>query len=124
MGADTLRHVTAAVLAVLALLTGALTLLGVDTPVRLYLTVAFVILAPGWALTSYLHIVQPALVWSVSVGVGVALAILVAQVMVSAGFWHPWAAMLGMEALTVVLLAHHLVRWRRARARHPVGVSG
>ena len=72
--------------------------------------VAFVLAAPGWAIASYLRITQPALLWSVTSGLGLALGILVAQVMVSTGYWHPQGAMLGFEALTLVALLHHAVK--------------
>jgi len=104
------RQGTACGLALLTLATCMLTAAQVQTPLRLYLTVAFVLLAPGWALASYLRITQPALLWSVACGFGIALGILVAQVMVSAGYWHPWGVMLGFEALTLTLLVHHSVK--------------
>lgn len=122
--ARTTRRLTAALLAALTVATATLTLLGMDTPIRLYLTVAFVILAPGWAVTAYLHIQEAALTWSVSVAVGVALSIAVAQVMVSAGFWHPWGAMLALEILTVGLLGHHMVRWQPKHAGRHGEVTG
>ncbi len=106
----TARQGTAGSLALLTLAAGVLTAAQVQTPVRLYLTVAFVLLGPGWALASGLRITQPALLWTLAAGLGIALAILVAQVMVSAGYWHPWGAMLGFEALTLALLLRRLVR--------------
>jgi hypothetical protein len=30
--------------------------------------------------------------------------------MASAGYWHPWAAMLGFEALTLAALLHQAVK--------------
>lgn len=118
------RRLTAALLAALTLATATLTLLGVDTPARLYLTVAFVLLAPGWAVTAYLHLDEPALLWSVSVAVGVALSIVVAQVLVSAGFWHPWGAMLALEIATLAVLGHHLLRARPGPAARHGEVTG
>jgi hypothetical protein len=104
------RQGTACGLALLTLATCALTAAQVQTPLRMYLTVAFLLLAPGWALASYLRITEPALLWSVASGLGIALGILVAQVMVSAGYWHPWGAMLGFETLTLAVLLHHSVK--------------
>ncbi len=104
------RKGTACGLALLTLAAGTLTAAQVDTPLRLYLTVAFVLLAPGWAVASRLRMAQPALLWSVTCGLGLALGILVAQVMVEAGYWHPWGAMLGFEALTLAVLVHHWVQ--------------
>lgn len=120
----TVRQATAIALCALSGLTAALTLIDMPTPARLYLTVAFVILAPGWALTAYLRIEQPALVWSASVSIGVALVLVVAQTMVSAGFWHPWAAMLALELGTVGILVHHLIRWRTPKAVPALGAPG
>ncbi|MGH7747415.1 MAG: hypothetical protein ACREQ5_22050, partial [Candidatus Dormibacteria bacterium] len=80
------------------------------TPVRLYLTLAFVVLAPGWALAAYLRTDQPALIWSAAVSLGIAVGILVAQTMVSAGLWYPRGALLGLTGLTLATLLHHLVR--------------
>jgi hypothetical protein len=104
------RRGTASGLALLTLATGALTAAHAHTGLLLYLTVAFVLVAPGWALACYLRITPPALLWSVAVALGVALGILIAQVMVSAGAWHPWAAMLGFEALTLAALVHRAVQ--------------
>lgn len=104
------RQGTARGLALLTLASCMLTAAQVQTPLRLYLTVVFVLLAPGWALACYLRITQPALLWSVACGLGLALGILVAQVMVAAGYWHPWGAMLGFEALTLAVLVHHSVQ--------------
>jgi hypothetical protein len=101
---------TAGGLALLTLATGSLSAAQVRTPFLLYLTVAFVLMAPGWAIASHLRITQPALLWSVASGLGLALGILIAQVMVSAGYWHPWAAMLGFEALTLAALLHRAVK--------------
>lgn len=101
---------TAGGLALLTLATASLTAAQVHTPFLLYLTVAFVLVAPGWAIASHLRITQPALLWSVASGLGLALGILVAQVMVSAGYWHPQEAMLGFEALTLAALVHHAVK--------------
>lgn len=118
------RQVMAGVLLALSVLTAALTVLDVPTPGRLYLTVAFVVLAPGWALTAYLRVDTPAMVWSVSVSLGVSVAIILAQTMVSARFWHPWAAMVLLELLTIGLLSHHLLRWRQSAHKQPAGVTG
>jgi hypothetical protein len=104
------RRGTASALALLTLATGALTAAQVHTGLLLYLTVGFVLLAPGWAISCHLRITQPALLWSAASGLGLALGILVGQVMVSTGYWHPWGAMLGFEALTLAALLHHAVK--------------
>ncbi|HEY2764595.1 MAG TPA: hypothetical protein VGJ13_11365 [Pseudonocardiaceae bacterium] len=104
------RQIVAAGLALLTLLTAGLVAADVTSPVRLYLTVAFVVLAPGWALAAYLRTDQQALIWSAAVSMGIALTILIAQVMVSAGFWHPEGGLLALAGLTLVALLHHMVR--------------
>jgi hypothetical protein len=104
------RRGTACGLALLTLTAGALTAAGVHTGLLLYLTAGFVLLAPGWAIASCLRITQPALLWSVASALGLALGILTAQMMVSAGYWHPWGAMLGIEAVTLAGLLHHAVK--------------
>jgi hypothetical protein len=104
------RQGTAAGLALLTLVTGTLTAAHAHTSLLLYLTVAFVLVAPGWAIASRLPITQPALMWSAACGLGIALGILTAQVMVSTGYWHPWGAMLGFEALTLAALMHRVVK--------------
>ena len=105
------RRGTAGGLALLTLTAGSLTAARVHTPFLLILTVVFVLLAPGWAIASrFPQIMQPALLWSVASGLGLALGILLAQVMVSTGYWHPWGAMLGFEAVTLAALLHQAVR--------------
>jgi hypothetical protein len=105
----TARQRTAGGLALLTLVTAALTVAQVHAGV-LYLTIAFVLTAPGWALASYLRITPPGLAWAVAAALGLAMAILVAQVMVTAGYWHPRGAMLAFEALTLAALLPRVVR--------------
>ncbi|MGH3495361.1 MAG: hypothetical protein ACRDQ1_19300 [Sciscionella sp.] len=104
------RRLTAGGLVLLTLLTGVLNLADVHTPLRLYLTLAFVVFAPGWALAAYLRTNQQALIWSVAASLGIALGIILAQTMVSSGAWHPWTAMLILDGLTLIVLVHHLMR--------------
>ena len=106
----TARQRTAGGLALLTLVTAALTVAQAPARVLLYLTIAFVLTAPGWALACYLRITPPGLAWAVAVALGLAMAILVAQVMVTAGFWHPRGAMLAVEALTLAALLPRVVR--------------
>jgi peptidoglycan/LPS O-acetylase OafA/YrhL len=103
-------RITATVLLVLTVVTGACVVLDVRGDFRLPLTLLFVLFAPGWAIANYLRMDRPSLVWSVSAAVGGSLAIITAQIMVTTGRWHPVGALLLVCALTVVLLVHHLVR--------------
>lgn len=107
-----LRELTALGLGLLTVATVAITVAQPATPARLFLTVAFALLAPGWAAAAYLRIREPALLWSAAVALSMAISILLAQVMLSAGYWHPWAAMLGLELVTAGVLLHHVLRWR------------
>ncbi len=106
----TTRQVVAATLALLTLLTGVLTAADFHTPLRLWITLAFVVLAPGWALAAYFPAAEPALTWSVAVSLSIALGILVAQTMVSVGVWYPTGALLVLVGLTFAALVNHLVR--------------
>ncbi|MGH3494037.1 MAG: hypothetical protein ACRDRL_04830 [Sciscionella sp.] len=102
------RQLTALALALLTVLNGVFTTIGVHTPIRLYVTVAFLLLAPGWALAAFLRDAGPALVWSVAVCLGLAVGILLAQTMVTATFFKPALAMLALDGLTLGLLLYHI----------------
>ncbi len=112
------RRITAGALLVLSLLTGLSTALDLDTPLRLYLVVAFVLLAPGWAVAAHLRADRPALEWVTAVGLGVALATLLAQTMVSARSWHPVGAMIVLTVLTAAALLPHLLPGAASAAVH------
>lgn len=101
------------IIVALLALTAAATLLaafGVQTPVRLLVTGAFLLAAPGWAVSSYLRIASTSLEWIVAIAVGIAVSIIIAQTMVSTHWWHPVGAMVVLGALTFVALLHHLSR--------------
>jgi peptidoglycan/LPS O-acetylase OafA/YrhL len=100
------------VLLVVTLLTAGCAVFGVTAGFRLPATLAF-LLAPGWVVARYLWSDRPAMEWTLSVAIGCALGILVAQVMVSTGAWHPVGALLILCAATSAGLVHHLAR--RAR---------
>jgi uncharacterized membrane protein len=104
------RRITATALIALTALIAALTAFDVHTPLRLFLTVAFVAVAPGWAAVVYLRISPASLAWITAIASGISLVILVAQVMVLTRWWHPAAALLTLCGLTLSALLHHLVR--------------
>jgi uncharacterized membrane protein len=106
----TSRRITAAGLMVLTAATAVLTTVDVHTPLRLTLMVAFATLAPGWAAVAYLGITPSSLAWITSIAVSISLAILIAQIMVSANWWHPVGALLTLCGLTLIALLPHLVR--------------
>ena len=123
----TTQQAVAAALALLTLVSGVLTAADVQISLRLYLTVAFVVLAPGWAVAAYVWTGPPALMWLVAVSLSIALAILVAQIMVSSALWHPGAALVFLAVLTFMMLLHHMVRrphWETSppdSSQHPAG---
>jgi hypothetical protein len=101
--------VIASILLVVTLLTAGCALFGVTGGFRLPLTLAF-LLAPGWVVARYLWSDWPAMEWTLSVTVGCALGVLVAEVMDSAGAWYPVGALLILCVATSVGLVHHLAR--------------
>jgi hypothetical protein len=104
------RRITATALIALTALTAALTAFDMQTTLRLFLTVAFVAVAPGWAAVDYLRISPASLTWITAVASGISLVILIAQVMVWTRWWHPAGALLTLCGLTLAALLHHLVR--------------
>jgi hypothetical protein len=82
---------------------------GVLGDLRFVLTIAFLILGPGWAAAGFLRRVPAAHVWLLTVGVGVAATLLVAQVMVSTASWRPDVALYAITAMSVPFLLRHAV---------------
>jgi uncharacterized membrane protein len=105
-----LRQCIIVTLLVLTAAAIALAILNVNSPIRLFVTGVFLVLAPGWAVSSYLPIATPSLEWIVAAATGIALSIIVAQIMVSTHWWHPVGALIVLGALTFGMLLHHLVR--------------
>lgn len=103
-----MKATTTALLALTAL-TAVLT--ATDGWPRLLATLAFVLLAPGWAVTAYLPVREVSLRWTVSIALGVCVAIILAQTMVLVGWWHPVALLWALLAATAALLVHHLRRF-------------
>lgn len=107
------RRVVALLLVVAGVLACALSLFGVTGgligDVRFYVTLAFLILGPGWAAAGFLRRAPAAHVWLLTVGVGVAATLLVAQVMVSSGTWRPAVALYAMTVLSIPFLLRHAV---------------
>jgi hypothetical protein len=76
---------------------------------RIVLTIGFLILGPGWAAAGFLRRAPAAHVWLLTVGVGVAVTLLVAQIMVSAAFWRTDLALYAITAVSVPFLLRHAV---------------
>ena len=107
------RRAVAIVLAAAGVAACAMALLNVGGgalgQVRLAVTLAFLLLGPGWAAAGFLRRAPAAHVWLLTVGVGVATTLLVAQVMVMTGTWQPVGALYLVAALSVPFLVRHAV---------------
>ena len=104
------RRATAGGLLALTAATAVFILADVHTPARLLVTLAFVVLAPGWAVAAFVRPARPSLIWITAVGVGVSASIVIAQLMVNLHQWNPTPMMLALAGVTVPLLVHHLLR--------------
>lgn len=76
---------------------------------RIVLTIGFLILGPGWAAAGFLRRAPAAHVWLLTIGVGVAVTLLIAQIMVSAAFWRTDLALYAITAVSVPFLLRHAV---------------
>ena len=107
------RRVTALVLLGVAVCTVLAVLIGATGPWRLVLTVLFALTVPGWAVAAYVRPWRQSFVWTVAVAVSLALSILLSQGMLSLGYWHPERALLAFALVSMIPLAHHIVRGAR-----------
>ncbi len=111
--ARTARRYVAIALIATGVLACALNLTGVTGgalgEVRLLLTIAFLLLGPGWAAAGFLRRAPAAHVWLLTVGVGVATTLIVGQVMVSLGAWYPSVALFLITLVSVPFLFRHAV---------------
>ena len=107
------RRVVALLLVVAGVAACALSLLGVTGgllgDIRFYDTVAFLVLGPGWAAAGFLRRAPAAHVWLLTVGVGVAATLLIAQIMVSTGTWRPAVALYAVTVISIPFLLRHAV---------------
>ena len=76
---------------------------------RLVVTLAFLLLGPGWAAAGFLRRAPAAHVWLLTVGVGVATTLLIGQAMVMTGVWAPAGALYLTTVLSVPFLLRHAV---------------
>ncbi|KAA2261706.1 hypothetical protein F0L68_15785 [Solihabitans fulvus] len=111
---DGLRRYCAGALLVIGMLAAVLATAEVGGPVRLLITLVFLLVGPGWAVAAYLPGASAALTWAAATAVSIALSIVVAQVMLMLGAWHPTRALVLLAAASAPLLVHHLVRTTRA----------
>jgi hypothetical protein len=107
------RRVVAILLVVAGVAACAMSLLNVTGgplgEVRLVVTLAFLLLGPGWAAAGFLRRAPAAHVWLLTVGVGVATTLLIGQLMVMTGVWRPTGALYLVAALSVPFLLRHAV---------------
>lgn len=107
------RRVVALLLVLAGLTACALSLLGQNAEAlgefRFLVTMSFLILGPGWAAAGFLRRAPAAHVWLLAAGVGIAVSLLVAQIMVSTGIWRPALALYVVTALSVPFLLRHAV---------------
>ena len=82
---------------------------GVLGDIRFVVTIGFLVLGPGWAAAGFLRRAPAAHVWLLTVGVGMAVTLLVGQIMVSSGFWRPELALYAITVLSVPFLLRHAV---------------
>lgn len=107
------RRVVALILVITGVAACALSALavtgGVVGDARFFVTTAFLILGPGWAAAGFLRRAPAAHVWLLTVGVGVAVTLLISQIMVSTGVWRPVIALYVITVLSVPFLLRHAV---------------
>ena len=107
------RRAVAILLVVAGLVACALSLLqvtgGAAGQTRLVVTLAFLLLGPGWAAAGFLRRAPAAHVWLLTVGVGVATTLLIGQAMVMTGVWAPAGALYLTTVLSVPFLLRHAV---------------
>lgn len=82
---------------------------GILGDVRFAVTLAFLLLGPGWSVAGFLRRAPAAHVWLLTVGVGVATTLLAGQIMVMAQAWHPHIALYLFTAMSVPFLLRHAV---------------
>lgn len=79
------------------------TLAPAPEPLRAAVVGAFLMAAPGAACAAMLGLRDIAATLTMSVGISLALAVLVAQAMLLAHAWHPTAAVRGLAGVTIAL---------------------
>jgi len=111
--ARTARRGVALMLVVAGLAACALSLLtvtgGAAGDLRLFITIGFLLLGPGWSAAGFLRRAPAAHVWLLTVGVGVATTLLAAQIMVSTVWWHPDLMLYIITAISIPFLLRHAV---------------
>ncbi|NIH80147.1 hypothetical protein [Amycolatopsis viridis] len=112
-----IRRYTAYGLLAVCLVTIVLVWSGSGVVLRPPAVLLFVLTAPGWALISYVNVRHLSVTWISAVGISLAIALIVAQVLVLTHTWHPEAAVVVLAAITTIPLVHHVLRSRPGGAR-------
>jgi hypothetical protein len=76
---------------------------------RLVLTMAFLLLGPGWAAAGFLRRAPAAHVWLLAAGVGISVTLLCAHFMVAFTFWRPAVMLYAVTALSIPFLLRHAI---------------
>jgi len=92
------------------LLTALLFVLGVDSPVRAVVSVAFLLFGPGLALVRLLRLGQPLTVISLAVAASLGLETVVATTLLATGTWTPGRALAVVVSITVAAVALDITR--------------
>jgi hypothetical protein len=104
------RRWVAILLIVAGLLACALTLMRVGAgDFRLVLTMAFLLLGPGWAAAGFLRRAPAAHVWLLAAGVGISVTLLCAHFMVALSFWRPAVMLCAVTAVSIPFLLRHAI---------------
>ena len=117
-------RVRATALGLLALAGAAMltTAVDLDSPIRLGLTLAAVLTAPGWAATAFLLPLPASMEWTLAVAASLVGSLLISVVMLMTGWWFPGPVLIGYLGLTCFALLLRLLR-PVPPAHAPVGLK-
>ena len=77
--------------------------------VRVAITIAFLLVGPGWAIVGFMRRASDALTWLLAIALSTAIGILVGQAMLETSFWHPAVALVVVYLLSAPALVRHAV---------------
>jgi hypothetical protein len=76
---------------------------------RLVLTMAFLLLGPGWSAAGFLRRAPAAHVWLLAAGVGISVTLILAHFMVAFTFWRPAVMLYAVTAVSIPFLLRHAI---------------
>jgi hypothetical protein len=103
---DRAVRITAALWCVLAI---AFVGTGTVTPIRAVLTLVGLTLGTGLAIMGWVTLGDQSLFWSVTLGVGVAVSVLVSLAAVEVGWWRPVGTVMGLLLISAASLLLQMV---------------